>query len=352
MNLDDPTGFSVVDASDALGVAEATWQQWADAVARARSLPALPSADGITSVVYCGLGGSGIAGDVLAAIASEQGRLPVTVVKGYTLPAFAGADTLVIATSYSGNTEETIACIDEAVARGCRVVGISTGGKVGASAKQHGFGFVELPSGYQPRAALASLAVPTLAVAERLGVIAPLGDAFAETEDLLRARCKELGREAAETDNPAKQLARALQDKVSLTWGQDGYLAVAAIRWRCQLNENAKVPAFSAVLPELDHNELVGYDPGIPALKDLALIVLRAPGEHPRVAKRIDVTLGAMRDKVAAVHEAWGSGTSTLARLMSTAILGDFTSIYLALLRGVDPTPVVVIERLKKQLAE
>jgi glucose/mannose-6-phosphate isomerase len=350
--LDDPTTYAAVDADDALGVTESTAERWAAAVPAARAAGGLPSGDGVTSIVVCGMGGSGIAGDVLAMVAAERGRVPVTVTKGYELPAFIGPDTLVIAASYSGNTEETLACVDDAVRRRARIVAITTGGTLASKADQHGFSVVAIPAGYQPRAALATLAATTLVIAERLGALPDLSADLAEAGEVLRAGCAALGRDVPEERNPAKRLARALTDRPSLIWGQDGPLAVAALRWRCQLNENAKVPAFSAVLPELDHNELVGYDPGVSALRDLVLIVLRAPDEHPRVGRRIEVTLDEMGERVAAVHEAWGTGSSASARFMSTALVGDFTSIYLALLRGVDPTPVEVIERLKKRLSD
>lgn len=345
MNLNEPSAFASVDTADALGAVEATADQWAAAVARARAFADLPAADGISNIIYCGMGGSGIAGDVLAALAIERGSVPVTVVKGYTLPAFAGLDSLVIATSYSGNTEETLACVEAARAANARIVGISTGGALAGT----GIPVLTAPAGLQPRAAMATLTVSTLVIAERLGILPDISDDLAETEDVLRVRCKELGRDVA--DNPAKRLAQGLDGVTSLTWGQEGMLAVAATRWRCQLNENAKVPAFGAVLPELDHNEIVGYDPGVPGLSDLALIVLRQPAEHPRITRRIDATLEAMRDRVGAVHEVPAFGTSSLARLMSSCIMGDFTSVYLALLRGVDPSPVHVIENLKRRLA-
>lgn len=349
MNLDDLGSFGSVDRSDALGVVERTADQWAEA--RRRADAADVPADGARAVVFCGMGGSGIAGDVLAAVANERGRAPVAVVKGYDLPSWADEDTLVIAASYSGNTEETLSCFDQAVERKSRVVAITTGGALAARAEDHGLARISPVEGLQPRAALASLAVPTLVVAQRAGVLSDLADELAEAQAAIASSVAGLGRDAPEGRNPAKQLARALDDRVSLTWGQDGILAVAALRWRCQLNENAKVPAFSAVLPELDHNELVGYDPGVPSLRDLALVVLRAPAEHPRVVARIEATLAAMRDRVGAVLEARGSGDGTLARFMTTSLVGDFTSVYLALVRGVDPTPVVVIERLKKQLS-
>jgi len=348
--LDAPETYGAVDASDALGVVEASADQWAEAVARARAID-LPSFDGLTSVVFCGMGGSGIAGDVLAAVGAERGRVPVTVSKGYALPSFAGPDTLVIAASYSGNTEETLACADQALARGAHVVAITGGGRLAEVADEHGLLRIAPQAGIQPRAALASLTAPTLVLCERLGLLGDLGEDLAETDEVLRARTKALGRDVPSAQNAAKQLARSLDGLLPVVWGQDGLLAAAAIRWRCQLNENAKIPAFSSVLPELDHNELVGYDPGIESLGQIALVVLRVPGEHRRLAIRIEATLDEVSSEVRSVHEAWGTGETSLAKFMSVAVTGDFTSIYLALLRGVDPTPVQVIERLKRKLA-
>jgi len=349
MDLDDLSAYASADPSDALGAVERTPEQWGEAITRARAAEGLPRGEGITGIIYCGMGGSGIAGDVLQAVAAQRGSVPVTVVKGYDLPAFAGPNTLVIAASYSGNTEETLSCFDQAIAAKARIVTITTGGKLAGFAQEHGLARISPVEGSQPRAALASLAVPTLVVAERLGLLRDMSADIAETHEALKARVNELGRNAA--GNEAKTLAARIDGKLPLVWGQDGFLAVSAVRWRCQLNENAKVPAFSAVLPELDHNELVGYDPGIPALQEIALLVLRAPDEHPRVARRIDITLGAMADRVSSVQHVHASSGSLLTQLMTSILLGDFVSVYLGLMRGVDPTPVNVIEGLKKALA-
>lgn len=349
MNLDDLPAIAAADPGGALRAIEGTPEQWAEALRRARAATGLPPGEGVRTVVFCGMGGSGIAGDVLVAVSAGRAPVPVTVVKGYDIPAYVGPDTLVICASYSGNTEETLSCFEQARARKARIVTLTTGGKLADRAAELGLPRIAPLEGIQPRAALASLTVPTLVVMERLGLLPGIGEDIAETEDVLAARTKELGREAP--GNEAKGLASRIEGKLPLVWGQDGFLSVAAIRWRCQLNENAKIPAFSSVLPELDHNELVGYDPGVGALDQIALIVLRAPGEHPRVAKRVDTTLDLMRDRVGRVDQVHAVGESALARLMSIAILGDFTSAYLAFLRGVDPTPVVVIEGLKRTLA-
>jgi glucose/mannose-6-phosphate isomerase len=266
------------------------------------------------------------------------------------VPACTGPNSLVICASYSGNTEETLSCFEKALEHKGRIVVLTTGGMLAKLADEHGIPRIAPQEGIQPRAALASLAVAPLIVLERLGLLPDLASALSETEAVLATQSKLLGRDTPVAENPAKDLARRMNGMLPLIWGQDGVLAAAAVRWRCQLNENAKVPAFSSVLPELDHNELVGYDPGIPSLEQVVLVVLRKSMEHPRVTKRIEITLESVRPRVGMVTEVWATGESRLAQLMSASLIGDFTSIYLSYLRGVDPTPVPVIEDLKLRL--
>jgi glucose/mannose-6-phosphate isomerase len=350
IDLDDQAALVAADPGDALGAVERTPQQWLEAVTRARTAASeLPTRHGITDVVYCGMGGSGIAGDVLAAIASETSAVPIDVVKGYRLPSWAGPNSLVICASYSGNTEETLACFDQALERKSRVVVLATGGQLAARAADLDIARVAPVEDLQPRQALASLSVAALVVADELGLV-EISEDLAETEAVIAGRVRVLGRSVATVDNEAKTLATQLTGKMPLVWGQEGVLSVAATRWRGQLNENAKVQAFSSVLPELDHNEIVGYEPAAAGVADLAIVVLRMPGENPRISKRIDATLDRVRPYVGAILEANAVGESGLARLMSSVMLGDFTSVYLALRRGVDPTPVEAIEELKRRL--
>jgi glucose/mannose-6-phosphate isomerase len=350
-DLDDPGALAEVDPHDALGAVERTPEQWLEAITRAQSCDGLPTRHGINGIVYCGMGGSGIGGDVLAAIAAETGSVPVTVVKGYRLPAWTGPNTLVICASYSGNTEETLACFDDAVERKARVVVIATGGALVDRAGAHGLAHLAPVEDLQPRQALASLAVPALVIAEQLGLIADIAADLTETAAVLAGRIALYGRDVATDDNDAKKLAVQLDGKVPLVWGQEGVLNVAALRWRTQLNENAKVAAFSSTLPELDHNEVVGYEKDSPGIGGLAIVALRMPIENPRIASRIDATLERVRDLVASTLEARVVGESPLARLMSAVLLGDFVSVYLAVRRGVDPTPVAAIEELKRRLS-
>src|ERR1041384_4218874 len=316
IDLDDVAALRRNDPSDALSTLERTAEQWAVATQRAREAEGLPA--GVTDVVFAGMGGSGIAGDVLAAIAAERGALPVVVCKGYTLPAHAGPSTLVIVSSYSGNTEETLSAFKQARGVGARVVALTTGGALARTCDEAGIPRIAPVEGLQPRAAFASLVAETLVIAERTGVLPALDDELAESEQVLAECAKALAPEQA--GNEAKRIAGALEDKLPLIWGQEGVLAVAANRWRCQLNENAKVPAFASSLAELDHNEIVGYHERAPGLHNIALVVLRAPDEHPRIAARVDATLGVARPLVGSVSETWARGTSSVARLMSSAL--------------------------------
>jgi glucose/mannose-6-phosphate isomerase len=257
----------------------------------------------------------------------------------------------VICASYSGNTEETLACFDEACARQARTIVIATGGALAERAASRGVARLSPVEDLQPRQALSSLAVPALVIAEQLGLIADITADLTETEGVLAGRVALYGRDVPTENNDAKQLALQLDRRVPHIWGQELLLGVAASRWRTQLNENAKIAAFSSTLPELDHNEIVGYEKDSPGIGDLAIVVLRMPGENPRIGRRIEATVERVRDLVACTVEARAVGESPLARVMSAVLLGDFVSVYLAVRRGVDPTPVAAIDELKRRLS-
>ena len=350
IDLDDPGTLAAADPHDALGIVERTPEQWLEGITRARSCEGLPTRHGISGVVYCGMGGSGIAGDVLAAIAAESGTVPVSVVKGYKVPAWAGPNTLVLCVSYSGNTEETIACFEDAVERKARVVVITTGGMLGDRARDHSIALLAPVEDLQPRQAFASMVAPVLVLSEQLGLISDISADLNEAGEMLERQLAVYGRDSKTADNDAKKLAGVLDGKIPLVWGQEGVLSAAAVRWRTQLNENAKVAAFSSTLPELDHNELVGYTAGSPGIDRVGVVALRMPMENPRISRRIDATLDRINGLVGCAVEARAVGSSPLARLMSAVLLGDFVSVYLAVRRGVDPTPVTAIDELKSRL--
>ena len=350
--LDDAERLAAADPGDILGAAEAADEHWRDAVARGRAvdLAHVPDHSGITSVVVCGMGGSGVAGDVAACVAAGRSSIPVTVNKSYELPAFAGSHTLVVLCSYSGETEETLACFRQAHDRGAPIVAVATGGTLMQLAHSHDAPCVVPAAGMMPRAAFPYLAGGVLVVLERLGVLPDLTAELVETDEVLREQVATHARTVALDQNPAKQIAVALQDRIPVIWGQDGPLSVAAERWKTQLNENAKVPAFAATAPELTHNEIVGSAGSSELLAGVAVVALRAATEHPRIAARLDAAIRLITGQVGRVLDAHAHGSGVLARLASAVQLGDLVSVYLAILRGVDPTPIEPIERLKAEL--
>lgn len=353
-DLDDLELISAGDPQGFLRSVEEFPEQIRDARRRAAGLEALPDPDDINGVVVLGMGGSGISGDAVRAVLGPSFNLPIATLKGYELPGWVSKNTLVFAMSYSGNTEETLATFEEAGARRwARIVIVTTGGDLAKWGNQFEIPTIEVPPGLQPRAAFGYLTIPILLTLERMGLASGIGEQVDEALDLLTRRSAAWGREVATEGNDAKRLARRMVGKVPIVYGSEGIAEVAAYRWKCQLNECAKVPAWWHTFPELNHNEVVGWN----RLKDLtagsfAMLVLRHSGEHPRIRKRIEVTLPAIRGNVAVAEEVWAEGSSPLARLFDLVYFGDFVATYLALAQGVDPAPVDVIGVLKDKLKE
>ncbi|OPX82566.1 MAG: bifunctional phosphoglucose/phosphomannose isomerase [Pelotomaculum sp. PtaB.Bin013] len=309
-----------------------------------------PEIKAISNVVVTGLGGSAIGGDLLRVYAAGRISVPIIVNRDYVLPKFVGSDTLVFAVSYSGNTEETLSAYAEARDRGASVVAITTGGKLGEAAKKDGFPVVEIPGGISPRAATGFLFIPTLKILNRLGLLSDVTEEINEMINLIGEMREKLGPAVAETENLAKQIARRIHEKIPVIWGSAGTTEVVAQRWKGQINENAKSPAYWNVLPELNHNEIVGLEFPAEILKKIHIIILRDERDHPRVQKRIEITKEVIQKTVGGYTEVWASGNGVLARLYSLICTGDFTSVYLAALNGVDPGPVKVIDFLKREL--
>ncbi len=310
----------------------------------------LPLADGVTSIVVCGMGGSAMSGDVVRSVFGDRLTVPLEVNRGPRLPRYAGPSTLVVASSYSGETAESLSAFEESIARGCRHLTITAGGTLAARAREVGAAVVMVPPGFQPRAALGHLGFAAIGALEAMGLLPPCGDDVAETVAELERLVALLGPAVDVESNAAKRLAGLIGDRVPVVWGAEGIGAVAAMRWKCQLNENGKIPAFSSSMSELDHNELVGWTR--PYGSRFTLISLRHDGEPAGFAARFDLSYEIAKEAGVAIEELRGGGRSDLTRLMALIVAGDFTSAYVALRRGVDPTPVQVIMDLKAALAE
>ncbi len=347
-DLDDPAGIRSRDPAGMLAAIASLADQCRRGYAAGVAATGLPDLVDIRGVVFCGMGGSAVAGDVLRSVFRDRLGVPVEVSRAAEVPAHAGPHALVLASSYSGNTSETLAAFEEATRRGCRAIVITSGGAIADRAAEHGVPVVRVPGGFQPRAALGWLAFAAMGALEAAGLLPPLADDVAEAAGEVDARAAACGPDVPVADNEAKRLADAIGDRVPVVWGAEGIGAVAAARWKTQFNENGKMPAWWASMSELDHNEVVGWTR--PFGERHAVVALRHEGEDPEMAARFPLSLQIAADAGARTDEVWATGRSALARLLSLIALGDHTTAYASIRRGVDPTPVEVIQRLKAAL--
>ncbi len=304
----------------------------------------------ITNVVVAGMGGSGIVGDLVAAVAAGEMSVPVTVIKSYDLPAFCGPDTLVLAVSFSGDTAETLEVAERAAAAGASAVAVTSGGSLGELAGRAGWPVAPLPGEIpQPRAALGAMAVPALVALERLGLLEGMTERLAAAAEYLARRRDQL----ATQSGPPVSVARRIGRTFPLVHGSPGPPGVAALRWRTQVQENAKTPAFASLQPELCHNEVAGWgQDGDVTRQVLTLVTLRHDGEHPGIARRFDLVAEIMEEVVGDVVVVRTEATDGIARFFDLALFGDLVSLHLAGREGVDPGPVPVLGEIKHRLAE
>lgn len=350
-NLDDASAFTALDPSGMLR----TVLSFPDMLETARRIALdahLLAPQTFKNVVVSGLGGSAIGGDLARALLADSLRIPMAVNRDYGIPAFVGEGTLFIASSYSGNTEETLAATHEAQERGARIVAITSGGRLREIAHEGGDPTVLVPGGYQPRAALAFSLVPVLVILMRLGAISLEDAAFDEAVEVARSMAARHGPDVPTDRNPAKQLAESLCGKLPVIYGSQGYRGVVALRWKGQINENAKAPAAANVFPELDHNEILSWSGPESQLAGMHVVVLRDPRESRAIATRVDLTKSVIGKHAGGITEVWSEGSSDLAKLCSLVYMADFVSVYLAYLYGVDPTTIDAIDFLKNELAK
>ncbi|MBO8127240.1 MAG: bifunctional phosphoglucose/phosphomannose isomerase [Firmicutes bacterium] len=315
----------------------------------------LPDLSGIKkpkNIVIAGMGGSAIGGDLLRVYAADSARIPIMVSRDYNLPAFVDEDSLVIGSSYSGNTEETLSAFQQAKERGASLIAISSNGKLRSLAQEWGIPFIQIPGGLPPRAALGYSLFPLLKVVSTLGVVEVDSAEVEATVKLLKELREELKPEVPSPKNGAKVVALALEGLIPLVYGSEPLLGPVAFRWKTQVNENAKSVIFNNTFPELDHNEINAWSAQPALSKKIGVVILRDQGESPQMKKRIDVTKKLMEDDVGAVVEVHSRGASKLERMLSLIYLGDYISLYLATIFEADPTPVEIIEKLKVELAK
>ena len=304
--------------------------------------------DAITSVLVLGMGGSGLVGDFLAVTAGPFMSLPVVVVKNYVPPSYVDRRTLVFAVSFSGETEETLSAASIAAERGGQMVAVCTGGRLRALADSWGAPVLDVDRSIpMPRAGFAAMAAPVLAILEDLGFFPGASEWLARAAEQLRVRRSQL----SEARNPALRLATEIAGTIPVIYGPGGIGEVAAKRWKAQFNENAKTPAFSAALPEMTHNEIAGWgtfdELTAPAF---SAVQLRHDYEPPQVAATFDFLDDLLDGAVREIYEVRAGGEGPIAQIMDLMLFGDFVSLHLAALRGVDPGPIPAIAELKEAL--
>jgi glucose/mannose-6-phosphate isomerase len=299
----------------------------------------IPRVDLPGGLVICGMGGSAIGADLAAAAIGDRAARPLRTVRGYDPGPGVGPDTLVLCASYSGSTEETLACFDAAGAAGAPRVALTTGGPLAERAREQGVPVAGVPSGMQPRAAVVYMTIGALECAAACGAAPSLRAEIEAARPVLEQLAEDSGAEA---------IARALEGSVPVVHGA-GPTAAPAHRWKTQLNENAKVPAFVSELPEANHNEIEGWRRGLD-LAPLAAVFLHAPGMPPRLERRMELTAERLDAFGAPVVRVDATGDAGVASVLSLVALGDLVSVSLAELEGVDPTPVEAIEAFKAAL--
>jgi glucose/mannose-6-phosphate isomerase len=307
------------------------------------------TASSVRNVVVTGLGGSAIGGEVMQSLVGSECRVPVMVNREYHVPGFVGPDTLVIACSYSGNTGETLQAYRMARERGAQLVVITSGGQLSERAVQEGVPLLSIPPGSPPRTAIAYSVIPMLWILHRAGLWRWQEGVMAETVAMVAAARDLYRPEVPPESNAAKMMALRLRDKIPVIYAPSHPLGAVATRWRGQFAENGKSLASHHVLPEMMHNEIVGWKhPSL--IEKMHALCLRDPAEHPQVSVGFEFLIRTIGSRPATLEQHRGSGESLMARMFSLIVLGDYASVYLAFLYGEDPTPVAVIDRLKQEL--
>jgi glucose/mannose-6-phosphate isomerase len=354
VNLDDVQAISKLDSEDVLGATERLAEQCREAWAIGRAARDLPDGAGVESVVVFGMGGSGISGDVVQALVEPRLGVPWRTIKGYgPIPEWVGRNTLAFLVSYSGDTEETLAAFEEIHDRGGRAVVVSSGGRLAELAASYGMAHVQIPGGLQPRASLGFLALPVLAILVEIGLVPDCSDDVEEAVASLADISKTCGRDVPVEENLAKQLATSLAHRVPVVYGGSGLGEVVAYRFKCDLNEYAKIPAFANSVPEMNHNELEAYGSTSEAIrKGFVVVILRDADDHERVALRLDIVKRLVEESGSEVIEVHSQEISPLARMLTLVMVTQLTAIYAGLINDVDPGPVPVIENFKQQLAD
>ncbi len=307
----------------------------------------------VKNIVVIGMGGSAIGGDLVRSYLESRLLVPFQICRNYTLPEYVDDETLVIASSYSGNTEETLSALDDALQRKAMIAAISTGGILGDIAGINDIPMMTLPGGFPPRAAIGYSFVPILVFFEKIGMIKNTSEDITTTFQKLEKLREKYIEDNPTLSNPAKRLAGMIHGRIPIIYSGPTLTDAVAVRWKGQICENGKNLAYHNQFPEMNHNELVGWSHVIEPYADrLIVIFLRDVDDHAKVRRRMNIVKDLIEKLEVEVVDLHSMGEKPLERMFSLIQMGDFISYYLAILNEVDPTPVDVIEQLKAQLLD
>ena len=354
-DLDDLKGLEKYDRTKMLDLITAFPEQIRDAKCIGSGYEAQPELKrSYKNMVIAGVGGSAIGADLVRSYVLKESKNPIIVNRNYTRPGCVGDESLVVASSYSGNTEETLSAYDDAKAKSAKIIAITSGGELEKKARSDGFGVMIVPKGMPPRAALGYSFFPLLILLSKLGLLIGQKDKeIDETiQNLRELNDKKIGQAVPSGKNIAKRIAAELYGKFPIIYGGQDNIDSIVTRWRGQLAENAKTLSSSQLFPEMNHNEIVGWENPKSMLKSLAVVMLRDKDDHPRNSKRMDITKTIIEKEGVKVIEVSSIGGGLLSRIFSLIYMGDFVSFYLAMLNKRDPTPVERVTYLKNKLIE
>ncbi|MBO6622892.1 MAG: bifunctional phosphoglucose/phosphomannose isomerase [Balneola sp.] len=338
-----------VDSGDMWGLISDFPNHWKEVMKLTEYIELNIDKSKIKNICFAGMGGSAIGADLIRAYSLKSCPYPVQVNRHYEIPNYIGENTLFITCSFSGNTEETLTAMSSALKNGAQVIGVTSGGELKKQAIEHEFDYIQIPGGMPPRAALAYSFVPLFRIFQYLGYLDEPDSVLDDTYNLLKDGVSKF---IDMDDNDALALARELNESLPIIYSDASLMEPVNLRWRGQIEENSKMLAYGNLIPEMNHNEIVGWEHIAHLAGRLTVVMLKDQDDNPRVTKRMEIVKELVMDQALSVIEISTIGNSRLERVFSLVQLADWVSLYLALLNEIDPTPIAKIDILKSKLAE
>lgn len=323
--------------------------QWREAMESTTDLDLSINKDRISNICFAGMGGSAIGPDLLRGFCYHDSPYPIQVVRYYEIPQWVNENTLFIACSFSGTTEETLTALTSARERGAQIIAVTAGGKLMVEATKEEFDYIKIPGGMPPRAALGYSFVPLYRIFQYLDIIDERDGALKDTSRFLAEQNELLSNT---DDNEALNLAEEIIDSLPIIYSDATMMEPVNLRWQNQFSENAKTLAFGNTLPEMTHNKIVGWERIAHLTGRLSVILLIDKEDNPRVQRRMEIVEELVEDQTSSLHVLKTRGQTRLSRMFSLIQLADWTSFYLAIASNVDPTPITKIDLLKSKLSE